>query len=73
MIESCMGGWCRIRSRCPNHAAASPDAEPAERLCERGADGVAAELPVIVHRPVGTWERGASGLLAPASPFPGAA
>lgn len=39
-MTPCMGGWCRIRNRCRNYAAAAPGVEPAERLCVPGHDGI---------------------------------
>lgn len=42
--KACMGGWCRIRERC-QHYGARDGAEPAERLCEPGRDGVLAAAP----------------------------
>lgn len=40
-MKACMGGFCRIRSKCPNYTEADrfADAEPVERLCWRGHDG----------------------------------
>jgi len=44
MMNACMGGWCRIRGRCPNYTEADRDTEPSERLCEPGRDGVLADV-----------------------------
>lgn len=35
-----MGGWCRIRERCRHYSEPASMRDPAERLCDRGADGV---------------------------------
>jgi hypothetical protein len=40
-IQSCMGGWCRKRERCPNYHAASESQVPDERICAPGRDGEA--------------------------------
>lgn len=40
VITPCMGGWCARREQCPNYRAGAEHGNPAERLCERGADGV---------------------------------
>lgn len=48
-VNPCMGGWCRLRDKCPNYRSDSI-AKPAERLCPKGADGVVPELvPVLVR------------------------
>lgn len=73
-LQACMGGWCRIRSRCAHYTAAARAADDADRLCVPGHDGVGADVPVRIHRAAGTWERGRSaGLLRPASTMPEAA
>lgn len=38
--QSCMGGWCTRRDRCPNYYAASEAQEPSQRLCPNGAEVV---------------------------------
>jgi len=48
-VQSCMGGWCTQRDRCPNYHAADRT-EPSERLCQPGHDRVQ-EQPVTLHRP----------------------
>jgi hypothetical protein len=48
-IQPCMGGGCSKRQACRNYHAATPDQQPAERLCEKGRDGVALEYQVVVH------------------------
>lgn len=63
-VDSCMGGWCRVRDNCPNYAAASLDAEPAERLCEPDE-----RQPIRVHKPAGAWEKRAAKFMARATPF----
>lgn len=46
-VQPCLGGWCRIRDNCPHyHAAVRLD--PAERLCDRGSDGVSSVHAVHV-------------------------
>ena len=60
----CMGGWCGKRAAC-SHYTTQSRAEPAERLCIPGADGVGAEMPIRILRQVGSWESAVS-LLAPA-------
>lgn len=37
-MTPCMGGWCAKREKCPHYRASGQ--QPAERLCERGHDGV---------------------------------
>jgi hypothetical protein len=41
--QACMGGWCARRDHCP-HFHAEDRRQPAERLCERGHDGMPATL-----------------------------
>lgn len=68
-LPACMGGWCRIRDACPRYHANSV-VEPAERLCDAGKDGCLSGYPVIVRRPVGSWERPmVPSMLRPADPF----
>ena len=43
MTTACMGGWCRIRAKCPHYTQARRGPEDAERLCPAGQDGAAAE------------------------------
>lgn len=57
--KACMGGWCRIRDKCP-HFHARDTSRPAERLCVPGADGVGQFIPMLWHRPVRSWERAGS-------------
>lgn len=66
-ITPCMGGWCTQRDRCPNYHSESR-AQPAERLCEPGQDGIRDGYPVRIHRPAGQWERLPSQV-TPADPF----
>lgn len=68
MTTPCMGGWCLKREYCMNHNSTS-QREPAERLCIPGHDGKGADTAVVIFRPVGSWERGASTLLRQASPM----
>lgn len=49
--QACMGGWCRIRERCPHYHAAQTRA-PRERLCEPGHDGYQAQVPLAFIRPL---------------------
>jgi len=52
MTKACMGGWCLKRLQCPNYTEADrSDQEPAERLCERGRDGVLADATAANIRP----------------------
>lgn len=38
-MKACQGGWCRRRENCQHYNA--PDRRyPADRLCEKGRDGV---------------------------------
>lgn len=61
MLIPCMGGWCAKRMTCPNYTEADRNDEPAERLCERGHDGVLADVtadsirsaPVRIEMPHG--------------------
>lgn len=62
---ACMGGWCRIRERCPHYGIESD--EPAERLCKPGRDGEASDFPVQITFPAGEWVRRPQGHAAPAS------
>jgi hypothetical protein len=40
-MTPCMGGMCKRREQCPHYRDGDrEDPEPAERLCERGHDGV---------------------------------
>lgn len=64
MTTPCMGGWCARRDRCANYHAASPDSQPAERLCVPGKDGEGVDYPVRMHSAAGAWERSAPGLMA---------
>lgn len=52
---ACMGGWCGKRAACSNYTTESRS-EPVERLCIPGADGVGADIPIRIIRPVGSWE-----------------
>lgn len=45
-LRPCMGGWCRRRDVCANFRASSERERPAERLCERGQDGVSRSMTV---------------------------
>jgi len=66
---ACMGGWCGKRAHC-RHYLAEDRAEPAERLCEPGRDGVGREFAIVRWTPVGQWERnGSTALLARPSPM----
>lgn len=48
-VSPCMGGWCRMRDKCPNYRADNV-AQPAERLCPKGSDGVVPGfVPVLVR------------------------
>ena len=38
-LQSCMGGWCAKRDHCAHYHSASPDQEPAQRLCAPGQTG----------------------------------
>lgn len=49
MSAACMGGWCARRGACPLYRAAPPR-EPAERLCDPGADGFVDGLPLRMER-----------------------
>lgn len=49
--QSCMGGWCAKRDRCPHFHAATPWRTPVERLCAPGRDGVGATHLVELPRP----------------------
>lgn len=66
---ACMGGWCSKRNGCSLYLA-DDRRDPAERLCMKGADGVGADVPVRLHKPVGSWERVNAGLMAPAQAMP---
>jgi hypothetical protein len=54
--QSCMGGWCSIRNKCPHYNSAYRQ-EPADRLCIPGSDGVGMAIPMQWHRAAGTWEQ----------------
>lgn len=69
MLTPCMGGWCRIRARCPHHTEAQRGPDDADRLCLPGQDGVGAEQPIRITRPAGTWERPAAAWMRQAQPF----
>ena len=56
MTVACMGGWCRRRNNCTNYKT-DDRSEPAERLCIPGEDGKGMDTPVVIHMPVGSWER----------------
>jgi hypothetical protein len=48
-----MGGWCVLRDKCEhylNEAAFVPN--PAERLCEPGAERAMFFIPVVPHKEV---------------------
>jgi hypothetical protein len=69
-----MGGWCDRRDTCLHHIAPTNRAKPAERLCDRGADGYIEGRPIRIFRPIGTWERKEGFidlLLQPAGPWDG--
>ena len=53
---ACMGGWCAKRDHCHNYHTDQGRNTPAERLCIPGQDGKGLESPVVIRRPVGTWE-----------------
>ena len=53
---ACMGGFCRKREYC-SHYHASERQERRDRLCIPGADGVGADVQVVIRMPVGAWER----------------
>lgn len=65
----CMGGWCRIRTRCGHYTEAVRTADDADRLCMPGHDGVGVDAPVRIYRPAGSWERAGAGLMAAAAQF----
>lgn len=74
MTRPCMGGFCQRRSACPHYDAPTNRVNPAERLCDAGADGVVDGWPVRVHRQVGEWERPIEpSHQQPAEPFDGIA
>lgn len=54
-LQACMGGWCAKRGHC-QHYHADDRREPVERLCAPGHDGVGMDRPVVIRRPVGSWE-----------------
>ena len=70
-MNACMGGWCRIRDRCPHHTAAFRGFSDAERLCLPGQDGVGADQPIRITLPAGSWERKYAAQLRQAEPFDG--
>jgi hypothetical protein len=49
--QTCMGGWCRIRESCTRYHGRT-GIDPAERLCEQGADGVCLDYRVVLVRKV---------------------
>jgi hypothetical protein len=69
-LPACMGGWCELRDDCTRYHAKT-GADPVERLCNPGRDGMIDGYPVRIVRPVGTWERRheAAALLRAAQPF----
>jgi hypothetical protein len=71
-LPECMGGFCQLRSECPQHEQVST-AGLQERLCVLGQDGRLSDEDFAVVRivPAGKWERKGAGLLAPAGPFDG--
>jgi hypothetical protein len=40
VTAACMGGFCAIRESCRNFTSPSSREAPAERLCDRGEDGL---------------------------------
>jgi len=40
-VIACMGGWCKLRDKCPHHTEAAR-LNPRERLCLPGQDGTRA-------------------------------
>ncbi len=36
--ESCMGGWCAVRQRCPYYRPGDALSEPVERMCMPGQE-----------------------------------
>lgn len=73
MTTACMGGWCRIRERCPHYTGAVRSTRDADRLCIPGADGVGESHPIRITLPAGSWERKHAALMKPAGVFDGVA
>jgi hypothetical protein len=48
-MTPCMGGWCSRRDGCPHYTTRSK-AQPSERLCVPGRDGVLREAPQYQER-----------------------
>lgn len=71
MTTACMGGWCRIRERCPHYTEAVRSIYDADRLCIPGADGVGECQPIRITLPAGEWERKNASLLRRAGVFDG--
>lgn len=55
MKQACMGGWCHLRDHC-GHYHAENRANPAERLCLPGQDGVSDVVFMRITKPAGAWE-----------------
>lgn len=55
-LPACMGGWCLVRENCQRYSACT-GADPVERLCQPGLDGVLKGYAVCLYRPAVTWER----------------
>ena len=66
-IESCAGGWCKLRDRCPHYHAGNEQRHPSERLCLPNRDGVSdvtsIKLPAS-YVPIG-FEHGSNRIWLP--------
>jgi hypothetical protein len=60
-VLACMGGWCRLRSRCRNYVAPTDRREPVERLCLQGRD-VPAPVDVEYEVPINRYEKDGDGV-----------
>lgn len=40
MIAPCQGGWCQSRDKCQHYVNPNNRHNPADRLCEKGAETV---------------------------------
>jgi uncharacterized protein YndB with AHSA1/START domain len=65
MTQACMGGHCRLRDSCPHYLAAVRW-NPAERLCDKGADGQSSVHVIALETE--TPARVVNGWLPPAPP-----